>query len=65
MDEDRDILIIAIFTFLTVSIWIFFELTKTSKSQAVTDQYTDVLKPLDPTLDSNIIKTLENRMIYK
>lgn len=65
MDNDRDILLIAIFTFLTVSIWIFFELTKTSKTQTVASQYTEILAPLDPSLDIETVQLLNQRTSFR
>lgn len=64
MDSDRDILLIAIFTFLTVSLWIFFELSKTSKIQSVT-QYNEVLTQLDPTLDTETVHRIYQRREFK
>lgn len=65
MNNDKDILLIAIFTFITVSIWIFFELTNTSKTDAVTPKFTEILKPLDPKLDQNTVNILNDRILYE
>jgi hypothetical protein len=61
MNNDRDILLVAIFTFLTVSIWMFFELIKTTKTSTIAPTSQQLLLPLKPTIDIELLKKLELR----
>jgi hypothetical protein len=65
MDNDRDILLIAIFTFFTVFAWIFFELVQTSKTTTVTSATTSLLAPLETKIDVQTLNNLEQRKIFK
>ncbi|MBI3385554.1 hypothetical protein HY031_00550 [Candidatus Gottesmanbacteria bacterium] len=64
MDSDRDLLLISLFTFFTVSAWIFFELVKTTKTTTVPQTVTQILTPLSPTLDNDIFTELQKRVSY-
>ena len=63
-DSDRDLLLVSIFTFLTVFAWVFFELAKTVKTTTVQRPVQQVIKPLNPTLDTGILDTVEQRQQY-
>jgi hypothetical protein len=65
MENDRDILLIAIFTFLTVTLWIFFELVKTSQTPTVTASTEALVKPIQTTFDSQTINMLQQRQLYR
>jgi hypothetical protein len=60
-DSDRDLLLVSIFTFLTVLSWVVFELVKTIKTTTVATPVQEIIKPLNPTLDTAILDTLEER----
>ncbi len=64
MNNDRDLLLVSVFTFLTISLWIFFELTKTTKTTTTTSAQQAVIAPLTPTLDTQIITDLSKRLTY-
>lgn len=64
VDNDREILLVSIFTFLTVLSWIFFELVKTAKTTTVSSTVTQVITPLNPAIDTGILTLLENRKVY-
>lgn len=64
MDNDRDLLLVSVFTFLTVFLWIFFELVKTTKTTTVTPTVQQVITPFSPKLDTDILKVLDNRKVY-
>lgn len=64
MDSDRDLLLISLFTFFTVSAWIFFELVKTTKTTTVPQTVSQILTPLSPSLDNDIFTQLEKRVTY-
>lgn len=64
MDNDKDLLMIAVFTFLTVSAWILFELVKTTKTTTVTVSAKRVIVPLSPTIDTDTMANIQNRVVY-
>lgn len=64
MDNDRDLLLISIFTFLTVVSWIFFELVKTTRTTTITPTVEKIITPLNSRLDNDILTILENRKRY-
>lgn len=63
-DSDRDILLVSVFTFLTVLSWIFFELIKTAKTTTVSHKVQNVITPLDSTIDTGVLNIIENRDTY-
>ncbi len=63
-DSDRDLLLVSIFTFLTVCSWVFFELIKTAKTSTVQNSTQQVIQPLNPKLDTGILDILEGRKSY-
>lgn len=63
-DSDRDLLLVSIFTFLTVLSWVFFEIIKTVKTTTIKQPVQQVIKPLKPTLDTGILDVLEERKNY-
>lgn len=64
MDNDRDILLIAILTFFTIFAWIFFELAKTTRTSTVTESTQQLLKPINPKIDVETIQILGQRKQY-
>ncbi|OGG11627.1 hypothetical protein A2Z00_01020 [Candidatus Gottesmanbacteria bacterium RBG_13_45_10] len=64
MDNDRDLLLISVFTFLTVSLWITFELLKTIKTTTVSSPVQQIVIPLDPKIDIETLTTVVNRKVY-
>ena len=64
MDSDRDIVLISIFTFLTVCLWVFFEFVKTVKTTTVSSSVQQVITPFSPTIDADILTEIANRKIY-
>jgi len=63
--SDRDLLLVSIFTFLTVCCWVFVELAKTVKTSTVTSATQKVITPLNPTLDTGILDILEEKSEYR
>jgi hypothetical protein len=61
MDSDRDLLLISVFTFLTVSLWVFFELVKTTKTTTITPTVQQVITPFSSTLETDIVDMLEKK----
>ncbi len=64
MDQDREILLVSVFTFFTVLLWIFFELVKTVKTSTVASTVTYVITPLTVKIDTNILDDIEKRQTY-
>lgn len=63
-ESDRDLLLVSIFTFLTVLSWVFFELIKTVNTSTVKEPVQQVIKPLNPTLNTEILSELIERDNY-
>jgi len=64
MDNDRDLLLVSLFTFFTVLIWISFELIKTAKTTTVTIPIQQIVTPLSATIDTSVISQLKERKTY-
>lgn len=64
MENERDLFLIALFTFFTVSCWIFFELIKTTKTSTVPQTVAKILTPLSPNLDTSVFDELQKRTLY-
>ncbi len=62
--NDRDLLLISVFTFFTVTLWVFFEVLKTVKTTTVAPQTTQSIIPLSPKLDSQVIQMIETKKQY-
>lgn len=65
MENDRDILLVAILTFITVSLWIFFEFVKTTNTSTISSDLQQVLTPLNSSVDTSVLSILGERKIYK
>ncbi len=61
MDEERDLLLVTIFTTLTIFLWVFFELVKTSKTSSIATPLQKVVSPLTGKIDITVIDELEKR----
>lgn len=64
MENDRDLLLVAVFTFLTVFLWIGFELIKTTKTTTVTVPVQRIVSPLSPTIDTQTLEEIKERKSY-
>lgn len=62
--NDRDLLLISVFTFFTVTLWVFFEVLKTVKTTTVAPQTIQSVVPLSPKLDSQVIQIIETKKQY-
>jgi hypothetical protein len=65
MENDRDILLIAIFTFFTVFAWISFELAQTSRTSTINQATQSMLAPLNSTIDKQTLSIINSRINYK
>lgn len=61
MNEERDLLLVAIFTTFTIFLWVFFELVKTSQTSSVAIPLQRVVSPLSSKIDVSVIDELEKR----
>ncbi len=64
MEDDRDLLLISVFTFLTVCLWITFELLKTVKTTTVSRTTQQIIVPLTPKIDIDTLTTIANKRVY-
>ena len=64
MDNDRDLLLVSVFTFFTVILWISFELIKTIKTTTVKSPVQQIVTPLSATIDTQLISELKERKTY-
>jgi hypothetical protein len=64
MDNDRDLLVISVFTFFTVCLWITFELLKTYKTTTVSQTTQEISLPLTPKIDTDTLSEIMNRKIF-
>ena len=64
MQNERDLFLVSLFTFLTVSSWIFFELVKTTKTTTTPQTVERIVTPLSPTLDTDVLTQLGTRAVY-
>jgi hypothetical protein len=63
-DNDRDLLLIAVFTFFTVSLWITFEFLKTVKTSTVTSTTQQIIIPLTSKIDIDTLTKTANKRVY-
>lgn len=64
MDNDRDLLLISVFTFFTVCLWITFELLKTVKTTTVASTTQQIVIPLTATIDIDTLTAISNKKVY-
>lgn len=64
MGRDRDFFLLAVFTFLTVASWIFFELIQTTKTSTVTAEVQQIITPFSPKINTDVLKKLGSRSVY-
>ena len=64
MQNDRDLLLISVFTFFTVSLWITFELLKTVKTTTVPTTTQQIVIPLSSAIDIDTLTKITNKRVY-
>ncbi|OGG29157.1 hypothetical protein A2973_01560 [Candidatus Gottesmanbacteria bacterium RIFCSPLOWO2_01_FULL_49_10] len=62
--NDRDLLLIAVFTFITVSSWIVFEVLTTMKTTTVSTSVQQTITPLSSAIDTEALMKLKERKVY-
>jgi hypothetical protein len=63
-NNDRDLFLISVFTFITVFLWIAFELIKTTKTSTVSTSVQQLSAPISSTIDTDILNVLNSRKQY-
>lgn len=63
--NDRDLLLVAVFTTFTIMLWIFFELVKTTKESTVTRPTQQIVTPLTSKIDTDIFDILAKRNSFE
>lgn len=61
---DRDMLLVSVFTFLTVVLWIFFELVKTTKTAVISTTEQFVITPITSKFDTETLSAIKDRPMY-
>lgn len=64
MNEDRDLLLVAVFTTLTIVLWIFFELIKTNRTSTISAPQEQAVAPFNPKIDTEIFDVLDAHQTY-
>lgn len=64
MENDRDLLLISVFTFFTVCLWITFELLKTVKTTTVATTTQQIVVPMNPKIDIDTLTKIANKRVY-
>ncbi len=63
--SDRDLLLISVFTFFTVTLWVFFEVLKTVKTTTVTSSTTQIIQTLNPKIDTQTVQNIAAKKQYE
>ena len=64
MDEDRDLLLVAVFTTLTVFLWVFFELVKTTKTSTIGRPAQQIISPLSGKIDTDTLNVIGGKSTF-
>jgi hypothetical protein len=64
MENERDLLMISIFTFFTITLWVTFELLKTVKTTTITPTTQQLVIPLNPKIDIDTLTSIANKKVY-
>lgn len=62
--NERDLLLISVFTFFTVTLWVFFEILKTAKTTTISPSTTQIVQTLDPKIDSQTVEAIASKKEY-
>jgi hypothetical protein len=60
-NNERDLFLISIFTFITVCFWITFEFLKTIKTTTVSTDVQQLITPLTPSIDTATLEVLKKK----
>lgn len=62
--SERDLVLISVFTFFTVTLWVFFEVLKTAKTTTISASTAQIVQTLDPKLDTQTIEAIASKKEY-
>ncbi len=65
MNNDRDLVLIAMFTFITVFTWILIDLLQAVKTSTVEASLRQQLTPIEIKIDRTVFTKLEQRSEYR
>lgn len=60
MNRNKDLLVISIFTLITVMAWIVFDVYHTAVTSTITEVQQKLMTPLDPKINLSIVQQLKN-----
>ena len=60
MNQNKDLLVISIFTLITVMAWIVFDVYHTAVTSTITEVQQKLMTPLDPKINLSTIQQLKN-----
>lgn len=63
-NNDRDLFLVSVFTFITVFLWITFELIKTTKTSTISSSVQELSAPISPAIDTDTLNILNSRKHY-
>ena len=55
---------LAIYTTVTIFLWIFFDIYRSFKKEVVLDVDSKILEPINPNLDKNLLDEVSNSIYY-
>jgi len=55
---------LAIYTTITVFLWIFFDVYRALKKPAIIDIEPKILEPINPNLDNNLLNEVKNSIYF-
>lgn len=59
--RNKDFIILAFFTLVTVLLWMFFELLHTANKSTITPVVAEQIKPIVPHFDTKLLLQLKER----
>lgn len=61
MNQNRDLLLISIFTLITVFAWIVFEVYHSAVTTTITQIHQKLINPLDPKINEATLNAIRQR----
>lgn len=65
VENDKDLLLIAVFTTMTVVLWVFFELAQTTKTSTISRPLQKAVLPLSSAIDTSILDELSTKQTFE
>jgi len=64
-NSDRDLMLIAVFTTMTVALWVFFELIQTTRTSTVSRPLQKAVRPMTSVINTEVLETLRTKQTYE